>query len=241
MHSLERPVKALNFNFGTTNFRLFDDGHSSHIISISTSICANQPSNKPRAPFWDTAKNQRRRNRVFFPRRRSRCGIWEGTQAPTFFHPCFLGSGSVFARLPLRKTILYSSLHLSHFLPIDQMSLNQQAVEPLRFSPSSEAQILQMFRLSGSDAPNSSITKNSRMSEQNRHQDAASGPSDPSSLAAERAKCREISIQLATGIRVAGKHWGSKNAPIKVLALHGYVRGLFSLRCRIILMQSYGM
>lgn len=60
------------------------------------------------------------------------------------------------------------------------------------------------------------------MAEQSRAQDSGAGTTDVSG-SQDRVKCREISIQIISGLRVAGKHWGSKSAPIKVLCLHGYV------------------
>lgn len=100
------------------------------------------------------------------------------------------------------------------------MSHTQDKTASLRFSPDSEAQILRMFRLSGSDPVNPSNVPQSKMSEQNKQQESTAEPQPTSS---ERVKCREISIQVVSGLRVAGKSWGSKNAPIKVLALHGWL------------------
>jgi hypothetical protein len=36
-------------------------------------------------------------------------------------------------------------------------------------------------------------------------------------------RAREMHLQLASGMRVAAKHWGSSKSTIKVMALHGFV------------------
>jgi len=49
-------------------------------------------------------------------------------------------------------------------------------------------------------------------------QDGSTSPAGSSAV-----KCHEMTIALPNNLRVAAKHWGSKTAPIKTIALHGWL------------------